>query len=128
MALLGNVCFIGTVGFGGYMLLQQIMTIGELTSFLFYLIYIVNALSSLSELYYEVIRALGATDRLFKLMKSKPVINVNATGLTPKQPEGTIEFQDVIISLITYILGNILLSIKTKQFGIEWIQSQSRIW
>lgn len=97
MALIGNFGFIGTVGFGGYMLIQRIMTIGELTSFLFYLIYIVNALSSLSVLYYEVIRALGATERLFKLMQSKPVINVNSTGITPKQAEGTIEFRDVII-------------------------------
>lgn len=96
MALLSNCGFLGAVWLGGYLLIQNNeITAGTLSSFLFYLIYIVNASSALTELYYEVLKSLGATERLYKIIHTKPSIDINISKRIPENIKGTIEFKNV---------------------------------
>jgi ABC-type multidrug transport system fused ATPase/permease subunit len=98
MTMFSNCGFLGSVWLGGYLLIQNNeITAGTLSSFLFYLIYIVNATSALTELYYEIIKSLGATERLYKISHMKPSIDPKTSKQIPKNIEGNIEFRNVIV-------------------------------
>lgn len=56
------------VWFGGRMVIEGTMTIGDLTAFLLYTMMVAVAMGSLSSLYSDFMRAAGSSDRVFQLL------------------------------------------------------------
>ena len=93
----------GLIGFGGYgaiaavlwfggtMLVDGTISIGELTGFLLYTLTVAFSLGALSSLYEDFMKALGASERVFELMDRKPSM-VSGTH-RPKQIAGNIRFR-----------------------------------
>ena len=60
--------------FGGNMLVEGTISIGELTSFLLYTLTVAFSLGALSGLYEDFMKALGASERVFELMDRKATV------------------------------------------------------
>ena len=69
---------------------------GDLAAFVFYAIVVAGALGSLSEVYGDLLRAAGATERLMELIATEPQITAPAEPVAlPSPPEGTVVVEDV---------------------------------
>lgn len=66
--------------FGGHQVIEEKMTAGALTAFIFYSIMVAGAVGALSEIATELHRASGALSRIFELLDASPNIT------TPEKP------------------------------------------
>jgi ATP-binding cassette subfamily B protein len=84
---------------GAQAVLAGEMTAGELGQFVMYAIFVAGSAASLSEMWGEVQRAAGATERLMELMSAEPgiVAPLHPTPL-PDRGRGEIAFEDVSFS------------------------------
>ena len=72
------------------------MTIGALVQFLIYSVMIAGAVAALSEIWGELQRAAGATERLVELLQAEDVIRDPAVPVpAPERAEGRIRFEGV---------------------------------
>ncbi len=72
------------------------MTGGQLAAFVFYAIMVAGAVGALAEIYGDLQRAAGATERLMELLETKPSIVAPADPETlPEPPRGAIRFENV---------------------------------
>jgi ATP-binding cassette subfamily B protein len=84
---------------GAQAVLADEMTAGELSQFVIYTIFVAGSAASLSEMWGEVQRAAGATERLMELMTAEPNIVPPENPLPfPVPPRGHIVFEDVSFS------------------------------
>ncbi|PNF42848.1 ATP-binding cassette sub-family B member 10, mitochondrial [Cryptotermes secundus] len=91
----GNVIVLSVLYYGGIMVSDSSLTVGNLSAFLLYAGYIGVSIGGLSSFYSEMNRALGASTRLWELVDRVPEIPVSG-GLVPaKMPAGHITFQNV---------------------------------
>ena len=94
------VLMFGAVGvmiwIGGHKVLASQVTAGEMSAFIFYALVMARSARGLSEVYGDVQRAAGATERLLEIMAMTPEITVPANPLAlPVPPVGTLAFEDV---------------------------------
>ncbi|KAJ1982875.1 ATP-binding cassette permease mdl1 [Dimargaris xerosporica] len=93
--LSGNLAIMAVLGVGGNMVAQQLLTIGQLTSFLLYTAYVGSSLSGITSFYSEIMKGLGASYRLFSLLDHPPLIQSGHPGVTPAAVRGDIAFDQV---------------------------------
>jgi ATP-binding cassette subfamily B protein len=70
------------------------MTVGELTAFLLYTLTVAMSLGALSGLYGDVMKAVGASERVFQLLDERGAIEGSAAGRLP-EVRGEIAFRGV---------------------------------
>ena len=63
---------------GGHDVIEGRLTGGELSAFVFYAVLVANAVAAVSEVYGELMRASGASERLMELLETKPDIEAPA--------------------------------------------------
>ena len=81
---------------GGYDVVAGRMTGGALSAFVFYAVIVAFAVGTLSEVWGDLQRAAGATERLFELLAVQPDIAAPANPVTPPSPaRGAINFDAV---------------------------------
>jgi ATP-binding cassette subfamily B protein len=81
---------------GGRDLQAGELTGGELTAFIFYATMVAFSVGVISEVYGELQRAAGATERLIELLETEPEIVAPANPQTlPEPAEGRVRFEDV---------------------------------
>ncbi len=71
------------------------LSAGSLTAFIFYAVIVANATFVLAEVYGELQRAAGASDRLVELMDTEPRIKAPAAPATLPSPQGRVAFESV---------------------------------
>lgn len=79
--------------YGGHLVLEHVLTVGQLTSFLVYTILVGVSLGALTDLWADFTKASGAAERLFELIDRQEAMP--DTGEKPAQVHGEIEFKDV---------------------------------
>ena len=93
-----------------------IITHGELVRYMAYTIFVTTAMASISEVYGDIQRASGASERILELMAAKPEIESpeNPVAL-PQNPQGAIELKEVTFAYPSRtdkcVLDNMSLSI-----------------
>ena len=93
---IGNLSLLGVIAFGAYLVQDNQMTVGALTSFLIYTFFVATAVGILSILYFDIVKALGATERVHSLISRKPNITCDSgTGETLESVTGLIEFKQL---------------------------------
>jgi len=100
MTAVGTMMIFGAITFvlwqGAHRVLDKEMTGGELSQFLIYAVYVGIAAATLSEMWGEVQRAAGATERLIELKNATPAI---VAPLDPQEfptpPVGRISFDNI---------------------------------
>ncbi|MBL8473929.1 MAG: ATP-binding cassette domain-containing protein [Rhodocyclaceae bacterium] len=72
------------------------MSTGQLTSFVLYAVLVAGSVGVIAEVWGDVQRAAGATERLMELMAAQPVIQAPARPLAlPVAPQATVDFAQV---------------------------------
>ena len=94
------VCVLGSIGamfwVGGKDVLEGVVSAGELAAFVFYAVIVAASLGAISEVWGELQRAAGASDRLMELLSAESLL------LEPEQPQvfnplqgGALSFEQV---------------------------------
>lgn len=83
--------------YGGYLVVEGALTIGELTSFLVYTMIVAFSLGALGDLWVEFMKAGGAAERVFEILRRLPAIAPSG-GSEPAQVEGRLAFEGVQFS------------------------------
>merc|ERR550519_108555 len=91
----GNMIVLTVLYYGGNLVTTDVLTVGNLTSFVLYSAYVGIGLSGVSTFYAEMMKGLGASSRIWDLMDRNPAIPVQG-GIVPSEtPRGEVTFQDV---------------------------------
>ncbi len=97
LALFGGIILV--VWYGAHLVDQKLMTVGDLTSFAFYTVFIGSALGGLSNLYGQIQRAVGSSERILEILEEDTEINLQQLKTQKTIPtldiQGDISFQDV---------------------------------
>ncbi|XP_045584652.2 ATP-binding cassette sub-family B member 10, mitochondrial [Procambarus clarkii] len=114
--LSGNVIILSVLYYGGGLVSESSLTIGQLSSFLLYAAYVGIALGGISSFYSEMNRGLGASTRLFGLMDRIPKIPTHGGISLPLDGfRGDINFTNVNFAYSTrpeaVIFKNLSLSV-----------------
>ncbi len=86
------------VWFGGYEVVNEVITAGELVAFLTYAVNLANPVKRLSRVYAAIQKAMAAADRVFEVMDLDEKIT-DVPGAKPLPPiKGRVEFKDITFS------------------------------
>lgn len=86
------------VWFGGYEVVNEVITAGELVAFLTYAVNLANPVKRLSRVYAAIQKAMAAADRVFDIMDLDEKIT-DVPGAQPLPPiKGKVEFKDITFS------------------------------
>lgn len=81
---------------GGQDVISGRITAGELTSFVFYAVLVAGATGALTEVFGDLQRAAGATERLIELLETEPDIRPPAQPVPMPDPaQGAVHFENV---------------------------------
>ncbi len=80
--------------YGGRLVLDGALSVGELTSFLIYTLMVAVALAALADLWADFMRASGAAERVFELIDRQPAIPASG-GERLTALQGRVDFQGV---------------------------------
>ena len=81
---------------GGQDVIAGRITAGELTSFVFYAVLVAGATAALTEVFGDLQRAAGATERLIELLETEPDIRPPANPIPMPHPaQGAVRFDEV---------------------------------
>lgn len=82
--------------FGGSEVIKGHLTAGELSSFLFFGVILATSINTVLELFSDIQRALGASDRLFELLKTRSkIMNAPKVYPLPLRAKGSLILQDI---------------------------------
>ena len=82
------------VWYGGRLVLQDKMSVGDLTAFLLYTAFVAVSIGALAGLWSDFMKAIGASERVFELLDKVAVLESSGSGdLGPVQ--GHVQFDDV---------------------------------
>ncbi|KAI8967937.1 P-loop containing nucleoside triphosphate hydrolase protein [Mycotypha africana] len=98
--LTGNLAVLAVLWYGGKMVMQNVITIGELTSFMLYTAYVGTALGGMTSFYSEIMKGVGASERVFQLLGRKSPIPLDSGAILP-DIKGKIKFENVHFSYPT---------------------------
>ncbi|MGI3166972.1 ABC transporter transmembrane domain-containing protein [Pseudooceanicola sp. 200-1SW] len=87
---------VGVLWIGANDVRSEVMTTGGLVQFVIYAVMVAGSVAALSEIWGELQRAAGATERLVELLTVRDAVQDPAAPLAPPSPaEGRIAFEDV---------------------------------
>jgi len=93
-AVMGTIIFV--LWIGARQVAQGAMTGGELASFVLYAALVAGGVGTLAEVWGDIMRAAGATERLLDLLHAESAIQESASPLTPAHPgQAAIRFENV---------------------------------
>ncbi|KAG9398336.1 Multidrug resistance protein 1 [Aphanomyces cochlioides] len=92
--LSAKMSMLGVLGFGGSMVADGVLTVGELSSFLMYTFYVGVSFAGLSSFYSEIMKGLGASQRVFELIARTPEV-IPPVASIPESLKGAITFDNV---------------------------------
>jgi ATP-binding cassette subfamily B protein len=89
-------CIVGVMWTGARSVLAGTTTAGELGQFIFYAVFVAGAVGALSEVWGELQRAAGATERLIDLLETEDPVKAPANPVAPTEPaRGCLRFEGV---------------------------------
>ncbi|WP_299412102.1 ABC transporter transmembrane domain-containing protein [uncultured Sulfitobacter sp.] len=90
---------VGVLWIGARDVRDELMTVGALVQFVIYAVMVAGAVAALSEIWSELQRAAGATERLVDLLETEDPVNDPAAARSLSAPvQGHIRFEDVSFS------------------------------
>jgi ATP-binding cassette subfamily B protein len=97
LVMLIGFCAVGAIMWvGGHDVFDGRITGGQLSAFVFYAVMVASGAGTISEVWGEIQRAAGATERLFELLDTQPALTAQAPVITlPARVAGGIRFDDV---------------------------------
>lgn len=106
MGLSGNIVILAILYYGGSLVAEGLVTIGELTSFFLYTAYVGSSIAGLGGWFTSLNKGAGAGDRIFKLLEEPQ--HVENQGGKTLNLKGAIEFQNISFKYPTRLEAPIL--------------------
>ena len=104
--------------FGGNMIINSSLQVGDLTGFLSYVLQVMNSLMMISNVFLLLTRSLASAKRINEVLTEDPEI-VSLTGASADIPDGSIDFDNVSFKYNKdaeeYALSNVNLHIRSGQ-------------
>ena len=91
----GNMIVLTVLYYGGNLVTTEVLTVGNLASFVLYSAYVGIGLSGVSTFYAEMMKGLGASSRIWDLIDREPLIPVTGGNVPSKTPRGDVSFHNV---------------------------------
>ncbi|KZT65402.1 hypothetical protein DAEQUDRAFT_731456 [Daedalea quercina L-15889] len=91
----GNVTLLGLLGYGGTMVSQGQISVGDLTSLLLYTVYVGSGLQMLTSFFTSIMRGVGAGERIFELLDRHPTIPPYTGLAVDPARRGPVRFEGV---------------------------------
>ncbi|KAI0827647.1 P-loop containing nucleoside triphosphate hydrolase protein [Trametes gibbosa] len=91
----GNVTLLALLGYGGTLVSQGSISVGDLTSLLLYTVYVGSGLQMLTSFFASIMRGIGAGVRIFDLLDRQPAIPPDTGADVEPSRRGTIRFEHV---------------------------------
>lgn len=92
----GNMVALLVLYSGGCMMMDSQITVGDLTSFMLYTVYVGVSIAGLGSFYTELQRGLGASSRIWKLMDKAPTIPLTGgPNITEVIKDNSINFNNI---------------------------------
>ncbi|KAJ8076687.1 ATP-binding cassette permease mdl1 [Marasmius tenuissimus] len=91
----GNVTLLALLGYGGTLVSQGQITVGDLTSLMFYTAYVGSGLQMLTYGLASIMRGVGAGSRVFELLDREPTVPSNQGVPVSPTRRGPIRFENV---------------------------------
>ncbi len=100
LVMLIGFCAVGVIlWIGGHDVLAGRLTAGELSAFVFYAAIVASGAGTVSEVWGEIQRGAGATERLMELLDTAPALATAAPVIKlPPRVAGTIRFDEVVFA------------------------------
>ena len=119
MFLLANCALIGVLFYGGRLVLDDLLSVGNLLSFIMYTVSLAASLGMITSLFNDFMKAVGASKRVFDLIDRHPCIPIAGGDVMLEDVQGAIEFVDVDFTYPSrpdqQVLQGFSLSIKSGQ-------------
>lgn len=94
IGFLAGLAILVVVYYGATQVIHGDLNVGQLTSFILYTVYIALGLGIISSLYSDFMNAIGASERIFRIMDTEPGVPTKG-GIWPVECKGNITFKDV---------------------------------
>src|ERR1019366_5597117 len=103
LVMLIGFCAVGVILWvGGHDVFAGRLTAGELSAFVFYAAIVASSAGVVSEVWGEIQRAAGATERLMELLELRPALTTAAPPLRlPSRVTGAIRFDETVFAYPT---------------------------
>ena len=96
VAVLVGGCIVGVLWIGARDVLAGRLTAGQIGQFILYAVLLASSVGALSEMWGEIQRAAGATERLMEILATEPTVRAPAQpAQLPSPVQGRIDFQAV---------------------------------
>ena len=116
VSLIANGTILSVLWFGGEMVINQEMNVGDLASFILYTVTLAVSLLSVNGAMTSIITSIGAAEQIFELMDYTPKVNCRG-GKVLQTFEGNIEIKDIDFNYPTTVdvkvIDNISLNINS---------------
>ncbi|MCG3166833.1 MAG: putative multidrug export ATP-binding/permease protein [Bacteroidia bacterium] len=87
---------VAMVWYGVVLVIKGDLLIGELISFVFYTVFVGASIGGFAELYTQIQKAIGATERLVEILDEKTeTVDLSGTAAISKKIEGKVSFENV---------------------------------
>jgi ABC-type multidrug transport system fused ATPase/permease subunit len=87
---------VAMVWYGVVLVIKGDLLIGELISFVFYTVFVGASIGGFAELYTQIQKAIGATERLVEILDEKAeTVDLSGTTAISKKIEGKVSFENV---------------------------------
>jgi len=93
--VLGNLFVIVLVGLGGYLALQDLVTVGMIATFIAYAQNFIQPLRQLANMYNSIQAALAGAERVFEIIDTTAEVDNASDSLLPVPVKGEVHFTDV---------------------------------
>ena len=100
-------CIVLIMWFGGRMILQSQLQVGDLTGFLSYVFQVMNSLIMISNVFLLLTRSLASARRIGEVLEEPPALSSPEKGITAV-PDGRIDFEGVSFRYHTEAEQNVL--------------------
>jgi ABC-type multidrug transport system fused ATPase/permease subunit len=118
IGFLAGVVILVVVYYGATLVIHGEMAVGDLTAFVLYSFYIAMGLGIFSGLYTEFSNALGASERIFRILDTVPAIPYTG-GIFPNDCRGEIIFENISFAYpareTVTVLNNFTLDVQPQQ-------------
>jgi ATP-binding cassette subfamily B protein len=100
LVMLIGFCAVGVIlWIGGHDVYAGRMTAGELSAFVFYAVIVASGAGTVSEVWGEIQRAAGATERLMELLDTQPALTTLHPAIRlPARVTGAVRFDEVVFA------------------------------
>lgn len=115
--VLGNFFVIVLVGFGGYLALKGLVTVGMIATFVSYAQNFIQPLRQLANMYNSIQAALAGAERVFEIIDTPAEVDNASDSLLPVPVKGEVHFTDVSFGYLPdkLVIKNMTLEARSGQ-------------